>query len=220
MSGVRLGDRSRPARHLESPTAVGGEPTRGTVVKWVRPCARGSIWRTAGASVRKAMMRISAPDRGEQMLYRPNLPIGSAVLHHCQCLHVADPCRWRSPITDISVCGCFRAQRQALADPQQPAGAVCESRAASRSIGSIGVSIRLTLPPAPSLTPSRCSAHYPLIATLGKWPRLRYLHRPANLEGVLPKLTGRGLGDRGRCPRLHLTNAHIYRRATARWITE
>ncbi|MET0919140.1 MAG: nodulation factor ABC transporter ATP-binding protein NodI, partial [Burkholderiales bacterium] len=35
----------------------------------------------------------------------------------------------------------------------------------------------------------------PLIATLKEWPRLRYLHRPANLEDVFLKLTGRELRD-------------------------
>ena len=35
----------------------------------------------------------------------------------------------------------------------------------------------------------------PLIATLKDWPRLRYLHRPANLEDVFLKLTGRELRD-------------------------
>jgi hypothetical protein len=30
---------------------------------------------------------------------------------------LADPCRWRSPIAAIPVCVCFRAQRQAVADP-------------------------------------------------------------------------------------------------------
>ena len=35
----------------------------------------------------------------------------------------------------------------------------------------------------------------PLIASLGQWPRLRYLHRPANLEDVFLKLTGRELRD-------------------------
>ena len=35
----------------------------------------------------------------------------------------------------------------------------------------------------------------PLIASLGDWPRLRYLHRPANLEDVFLKLTGRELRD-------------------------
>jgi len=35
----------------------------------------------------------------------------------------------------------------------------------------------------------------PLIATLKAWPRLRYLHRPANLEDVFLKLTGRELRD-------------------------
>jgi lipooligosaccharide transport system ATP-binding protein len=34
-----------------------------------------------------------------------------------------------------------------------------------------------------------------LIATLKDWPRLRYLHRPANLEDVFLKLTGRELRD-------------------------
>ncbi len=34
-----------------------------------------------------------------------------------------------------------------------------------------------------------------LIATLADWPRLRYLHRPANLEDVFLKLTGRELRD-------------------------
>jgi lipooligosaccharide transport system ATP-binding protein len=34
-----------------------------------------------------------------------------------------------------------------------------------------------------------------LIATLKEWPRLRYLHRPANLEDVFLKLTGRELRD-------------------------
>jgi lipooligosaccharide transport system ATP-binding protein len=42
-----------------------------------------------------------------------------------------------------------------------------------------------------------CSVHDadPLIATLADWPRLRYLHRPANLEDVFLKLTGRELRD-------------------------
>jgi lipooligosaccharide transport system ATP-binding protein len=35
----------------------------------------------------------------------------------------------------------------------------------------------------------------PLIASLGQWPGLRYLHRPANLEDVFLKLTGRELRD-------------------------
>jgi lipooligosaccharide transport system ATP-binding protein len=35
----------------------------------------------------------------------------------------------------------------------------------------------------------------PLIASLGRWPRLRYLHRAANLEDVFLKLTGRELRD-------------------------
>ncbi len=35
----------------------------------------------------------------------------------------------------------------------------------------------------------------PLIATLADWPRLRFLHRPANLEDVFLKLTGRELRD-------------------------
>jgi lipooligosaccharide transport system ATP-binding protein len=34
-----------------------------------------------------------------------------------------------------------------------------------------------------------------LIASLHDWPRLRYLHRPANLEDVFLKLTGRELRD-------------------------
>jgi len=34
-----------------------------------------------------------------------------------------------------------------------------------------------------------------LIATLKEWPQLRYLHRPANLEDVFLKLTGRELRD-------------------------
>ena len=33
---------------------------------------------------------------------------------------MADPCRWRSPIAAIPACVCFRAQRQAVADPMQP----------------------------------------------------------------------------------------------------
>ena len=35
----------------------------------------------------------------------------------------------------------------------------------------------------------------PLIASLGQWPPLRYLHRAANLEDVFLKLTGRELRD-------------------------
>jgi lipooligosaccharide transport system ATP-binding protein len=35
----------------------------------------------------------------------------------------------------------------------------------------------------------------PLIASLGEWPRLHYLHRPASLEDVFLKLTGRELRD-------------------------
>jgi lipooligosaccharide transport system ATP-binding protein len=35
----------------------------------------------------------------------------------------------------------------------------------------------------------------PLIASLGQWQGLRYLHRPANLEDVFLKLTGRELRD-------------------------
>jgi lipooligosaccharide transport system ATP-binding protein len=35
----------------------------------------------------------------------------------------------------------------------------------------------------------------PLIVTLREWPQLRYLHRPANLEDVFLKLTGRELRD-------------------------
>jgi len=35
----------------------------------------------------------------------------------------------------------------------------------------------------------------PLIASLSEWPRLRYLHRPADLEDVFLKLTGRELRD-------------------------
>jgi lipooligosaccharide transport system ATP-binding protein len=35
----------------------------------------------------------------------------------------------------------------------------------------------------------------PLIATLQNQPELRYLHRPANLEDVFLKLTGRDLRD-------------------------
>jgi lipooligosaccharide transport system ATP-binding protein len=35
----------------------------------------------------------------------------------------------------------------------------------------------------------------PLIATLQNRPGLRYLHRPANLEDVFLKLTGRDLRD-------------------------
>jgi lipooligosaccharide transport system ATP-binding protein len=35
----------------------------------------------------------------------------------------------------------------------------------------------------------------PLIASLAHWPQLRYLHRPANLEDVFLKLTGRELRD-------------------------
>jgi lipooligosaccharide transport system ATP-binding protein len=35
----------------------------------------------------------------------------------------------------------------------------------------------------------------PLLAHLAAWPGLRYLHRPANLEDVFLKLTGRDLRD-------------------------
>jgi lipooligosaccharide transport system ATP-binding protein len=35
----------------------------------------------------------------------------------------------------------------------------------------------------------------PLLASLSRRPELRYLHRPANLEDVFLKLTGRELRD-------------------------
>ena len=46
-------------------------------------CAR--IWRTAGASVMKAMMRTAA----NEPLRRRNLPLGSTIVHHCQGLQLA-----------------------------------------------------------------------------------------------------------------------------------
>ncbi|MFO0480103.1 MAG: nodulation factor ABC transporter ATP-binding protein NodI, partial [bacterium] len=42
-----------------------------------------------------------------------------------------------------------------------------------------------------------CYAHdaAPLVASLAGWPGLRHLHRPANLEDLFLKLTGREMRD-------------------------